>query len=96
MMTKKYRKLRTNESKDDYNRAKQNAIHATKKARTDFETRIANNIKETPKEFYFYANNKTTIRSEIAVLLTLCLPKTEIAVFQRPTLACQRRRFPSL
>ena len=28
--------------------------------------------------------------------LTLCLPKTEIAVFQRPTLACQRRRFPSL
>ena len=29
-------------------------------------------------------------------LLTLCLPKTEISVFQRPTLACQRRRFPSL
>ena len=28
--------------------------------------------------------------------LTLCLPKTEISVFQRPTLACQRRRFPSL
>ena len=24
------------------------------------------------------------------------LPKTEISVFQRPTLACQRRRFPSL
>ena len=29
-------------------------------------------------------------------LLTLCLPKTEISVFQRPALACQRRRFPSL
>ena len=29
-------------------------------------------------------------------ILTLCLPKTEISVFQRPTLACQRRRFPSL
>ena len=28
--------------------------------------------------------------------LSLCLPKTEISVFQRPTLACQRRRFPSL
>ena len=38
---KKYRKLKTNESKDDYNRAKQKAIYATKKARTDFETRIA-------------------------------------------------------
>ena len=38
---KKYRKLRTNESKDDYNRAKQKAIYATKKARTDFETKIA-------------------------------------------------------
>ena len=34
---KKYRKLKTNESKDDYNRAKQKAIYATKKARTDFE-----------------------------------------------------------
>ena len=65
---KKYRKLRTNESKDDYNRAKQKAIYATKKARTDFETRIANNIKENPKEFYSYVNNKTTVRSEIAVL----------------------------
>ena len=62
---KKYRKLRTNESKDDYNRAKQKAIYATKKARTDFETRIANNIKENPKEFYSYVNNKTTVRSEI-------------------------------
>ena len=33
---------------------------------------------------------------EFKVPLTLCLPKTEISVFQRPTLACQRRRFPSL
>ena len=64
----KYRKLKTNESKDDYNRAKQKAIYATKKARTDFETRIADNIKENPKEFYSYVNNKTTVRSEIAVL----------------------------
>ena len=32
----------------------------------------------------------------ISSILTLCLPKTEISVFQRPTLACQRRRFPSL
>ena len=29
-------------------------------------------------------------------MFTLCLPKTEISVFQRPTLACQRRRFPPL
>ena len=65
---KKYRKLKTNESKDDYNRAKQKAIYATKKARTDFETRTADNIKENPKEFYSYVNNKTTVRSEIAVL----------------------------
>ena len=65
---KKYRRLRTNESKDDYNRAKQMAINVTKKARTEFETRIANNIKENPKEFYSYVNNKTTVRSEIAVL----------------------------
>ena len=35
---------------------------------TDFETRIANNINENPKEFYSYVNNKTTMRSEIAVL----------------------------
>ena len=49
-------------------RAKQKAIYATKKARTDFETRIADNIKENPKEFYSYVNNKTTVRSEIAVL----------------------------
>ena len=34
------------------------AIYVTKKARTEFETRIANNIKENPKEFY----------SEIAVV----------------------------
>ena len=65
---KKYRRLRTNESKDDYNRAKQMAIYVTKKARTEFETRIANNIKENPKELYSYVNNKTTVRSEIAVL----------------------------
>ena len=65
---KKYRRLRTNESKDDYNRTKQMAIYVTKKARTEFETRIANNIKENPKEFYSYVNNKTTVRSEIAVL----------------------------
>ena len=65
---KKYRRLRTNESKDDYNRTKQMAIYVTKKARTEFETRIANNIKENPKEFYSYVNNKTTMRSEIAVL----------------------------
>ena len=65
---KKYRRLRTNESKDDYNIAKQMAIYVTKKASTEFETRIANNIKENPKEFYSYANNKTTVRSEIAVL----------------------------
>ena len=36
---KKYRRLRTNESKDDYNRTKQMAIYVTKKARTEFETR---------------------------------------------------------
>ena len=30
-----------------------------------------------------------------SIVLTLCLPKTEISVFQRPTLACQRRRSPS-
>ena len=65
---KKYRRLRTNESKHDYNRTKQMAIYVTKKARTEFETRIANNIKENPKEFYSYVNNKTTVRSEIAVL----------------------------
>ena len=46
---KKYRRLRTNERKDDYNRAKQMAIYVTKKARTGFETRIANIIKENPK-----------------------------------------------
>ena len=34
--------------------------------------------------------------NSLADNLTLCLPKTEISVFQRPTLACQRRRFPSL
>ena len=62
---KKYRRLRTNESKYDYNRAKQMAIYVTKKARTEFKTRIANNIKENPKEFYSYVNNKTTVRSEI-------------------------------
>ncbi len=49
---KKYCKLRTNESKDDYKRAKQMAIYVTKKARTDFETSIANNIKENHKELY--------------------------------------------
>ena len=38
---KKYRKLRTNESKEDYNRAKHMAIYVTNKARTDVETRIA-------------------------------------------------------
>ena len=65
---KKYRRLRTNESKDDYNRAKQIAIYVTKKARTDFETRIANNIKKNPKEFYSYVNIRTDVRSEIAVL----------------------------
>ena len=65
---KKYRRLRTNESKDDYNRAKQMAIYVANKARTEFETRIANIIKENPKEFYSYVNNKTTVRSEIAVL----------------------------
>ena len=65
---KKYRKLRTNESKVDYNIAKQMAINVTKKAITDFETMIANNIKENIKEFYSYVNNKTTVRSEIAVL----------------------------
>ena len=34
--------------------------------------------------------------SLIYIALTLCLPKTEISVVQRPTLACQRRRCPSL
>ena len=37
-----------------------------------------------------------TIRTWVTNDLTLCLPKTEISVFQHPTLACQRRRFPSL
>ena len=54
---KKYRKLRTHESKDDYNRAKHMAIYVTNKARTDLETRIANNIKENHKELYSYVNN---------------------------------------
>ncbi len=44
------------------------AIYVTNKARTDFETRIANNIKENPTELYSYVNNKTTMRSEIAVV----------------------------
>ena len=61
-------RLRTNESKDYYNRAKQMVIYVTKKARTVFETMIANNIKENPKEFYSYVNNKTTVRSEIVLL----------------------------
>ena len=65
---KKYRRLRTNGSKDDYNRAKQMAIYVTTKARTDFATRIANNINENPKEFYSYSNIKTTVRREIAVI----------------------------
>ena len=43
------------------------AINVTKKARTEFETRIANNVKENPKESYSYVNNKTTVRSKIAV-----------------------------
>ncbi len=49
------------------------AIYVTKKARTDFETRIANNIKENPKELYSYADNKTTVRSEIAVVKNIDL-----------------------
>ena len=44
------------------------AIYVTKKARTYFETRIANNVKENPNEVYNYVNNKITVRSEIAVL----------------------------
>ena len=44
------------------------ALYVTKKARSDFETRIANNINENPKELYSYVDNKTTERSEIAVL----------------------------
>ena len=52
---KKYRRLRTNESKDDYNRTKQMAIYVTKKARTEFETRIANNIMENSKELRRFA-----------------------------------------
>ena len=44
------------------------AIYVTKKARTDFETRIANNVKENPNELYSYVNNKTIVRSEITVL----------------------------
>ena len=51
-----------------YNIAKQMAIYVTKRARTYFETRIANNIKENPTELYSYVNNKTTMRSEIAVV----------------------------
>ena len=43
-------------------------IYVTNKARTHFETSIANNIKENPKELYSYVNNKTTVRSEITVL----------------------------
>lgn len=65
---KKYRKLGTEESKESYNKAKQEAIYVTRKARMEFETRIANNFKDNPKEFYSYVNNKTTVRSEIAVL----------------------------
>ena len=40
--------------------------------------------------------NKTEWVPGTQAPLTLCLPKTEISVFQRPTLASQRRRFPSL
>ena len=41
-------------------------------------------------------DNISTIIPVCGDRLTRWLPKTEISVFQRPTLACKRRRFPSL
>ena len=45
---------------------------------------------------FLYFSNDVISSVMVNSSLTLCLPKTEISVFQRPTLACQRRRFPSL
>ena len=65
---KKFRRLKTEETKAEYRVAKTRATSATRAARKIFENRIANNIKENPKEFFSYCKSKTTPQGEVAVI----------------------------
>lgn len=67
---RKLRKQRTEENKRKYQEAKGKALSSTRKARIDFECRIAKDVKVNPKEFYNYCNGKMTTRGEISVITT--------------------------
>ena len=65
----KYRKNKTEINLESYKKAKNHATQTARNARVNFETRIANNVKDNPKEFWAYIKHQTSSAKGLAPLL---------------------------
>ena len=52
-----------------YNLARNSATNAVRKAKSEFEHKLACDIKTNPRAFYAYARSKTTIREEVQMVM---------------------------
>jgi hypothetical protein len=64
----KYRKNKSQPNLENYKKAKNQATLVVRAARESFESRLADNIKDNPKEFWAYVKSQTGIVSGIAPL----------------------------
>ena len=64
----KYRKDRSEVNREKYKTAKNKATQAAKEARSKFESRIASNVKDNPKEFWGYVKHQTGRSDSISPL----------------------------
>ena len=79
----KYRKHKNQENLDVYKRAKNHAIKVTRDTRQNYETTLAANLKDNPKEFWSYVKSQTGTVSKIAPITnkdgTLAIDNTDKA-----------------
>ena len=62
----KFRKHKTQENQDNFKQAKNNATKVARAARENYESNLAENIKDNPKEFWSYVKSQTGTVSGIA------------------------------
>jgi hypothetical protein len=64
----RHRKHRTNDTLEDYRKARNEATRICREARSEYEKGVCRNYKDNPKEFWGYVSNQTEGRCNVAPL----------------------------
>jgi hypothetical protein len=65
---KRFKEKPSHENQSSYRRMRNDVCREIRKAKSDFEVKMADNIKEDPKSFYAYARSKSKVRTGIGPL----------------------------